>query len=371
MKKRNSDTPKKAFYMKFNVQDFMTSKKLRDCSAEANGVYIHLLCVLFGCEEKGKLLMKDQYTRHFAQFLLKQNLEQSNKQLFKHLPEICLHFAPYLAKHLPFEKEVIETGLFELLENDVLYIEGNFLCQSRMVRDHEVSQMRAKAGKAGGQKTQSDIKKKLLADSDLAEDLLKHKSEQKSNSNSSYNNNSKEDNKGVINNMSGGMGEENSGGKEEELKNEEKKQSKIEFGEQDRNGIPIRKIQLDALDMQLLANVGEEFRATWVDFMQTQLVDHRKEYKSFQSKNSVYEKLMMLADMDQAKAVKIMKQSMENNWATLHPLDERKLGSKNTQQAPVSSTAKIDEAIAAETDPEKRRALQKEKYTGAIQKRVV
>ena len=48
----------------------------------------------------------------------------------------------------PFStKEEIEAALFELLAEKVLYIDGDSLCQKRMIEDNHISQVRSKAGK--------------------------------------------------------------------------------------------------------------------------------------------------------------------------------------------------------------------------------
>lgn len=40
-------------------------------------------------------------------------------------------------------------GLRELIENECLYIDGNTLCQKRMIRDGSLSERRANAGQKG------------------------------------------------------------------------------------------------------------------------------------------------------------------------------------------------------------------------------
>ena len=116
-------------YFPLYVQDVLSDEKLVECSAESHGVYFRLLCILHKQDDYGKLYLKAKY---------KQN-ESKIKS-----------FAILLSKPLPFTVEVIENSLTELIEEKVLYIDGDFLCQKRMIRDCEISQLRAGAGSKGG-----------------------------------------------------------------------------------------------------------------------------------------------------------------------------------------------------------------------------
>lgn len=120
-------------YFPLYVDDYLTDEKLNLCSASTQGVYIKILCVLHKQEEYGKLLLK---------------------QKDKHLPEICLNFASKLARLLPFTEDVIHNALIELLDERVLYIENDYLCQKRMIKDEIISKKRAESGSKGGKKTQ-------------------------------------------------------------------------------------------------------------------------------------------------------------------------------------------------------------------------
>jgi hypothetical protein len=51
---------------------------------------------------------------------------------------------------LPFDQDTIFKALDELIEEDVLQIEGEKLYQKRMVKDNAISEARSKAGKSGG-----------------------------------------------------------------------------------------------------------------------------------------------------------------------------------------------------------------------------
>lgn len=120
-------------YFPLYVDDYLTDEKLNLCSASTQGVYIKILCILHKQDEYGKLLLK---------------------QKDKHLPEICLNFAYKLARLLPFTEDIIHNALIELLEEKVLYIENDYLCQKRMIKDEIISKKRAVSGSKGGKKTQ-------------------------------------------------------------------------------------------------------------------------------------------------------------------------------------------------------------------------
>ena len=119
-------------YLPLYVQDFLTDEKLADCSANANGVYIRLMCILHKSEPYGKILLKQKY---------KQN------------ESMCLNFASMLLRQMPYLMSEIQDGLEELLENKIIEIDGDYRFQKRMVKDGELSEKRAVAGKKGGRKT--------------------------------------------------------------------------------------------------------------------------------------------------------------------------------------------------------------------------
>lgn len=119
-------------YLPLYVQDFLTDEKLIDCSASANGVYIRLMCILHKSEPYGKIFLKQKY---------KQN------------ESMCLNFASMLLRQMPYSMSEIHDGLKELLDNKIIEIDGDYLLQKRMVKDGELSEKRAVAGKKGGEKT--------------------------------------------------------------------------------------------------------------------------------------------------------------------------------------------------------------------------
>lgn len=121
-------------YIPLYVQDVLTDEKLIECSAESQGVLFRLLCTLHKQDEYGC-------------FLLKQKYKQSSKQ--------AKNFASALVRPLAMSLDIIERAIEELVEEEVLFIDGDKLCQKRMIKDAEISEKRAVAGKSGGEKTAS------------------------------------------------------------------------------------------------------------------------------------------------------------------------------------------------------------------------
>lgn len=120
-------------YIPLYVQDFLTDEKLNECSALAHGIYIKLMCLMHKSDKYGTILLEQKY-------------KQSDKQIN--------NFAIKLIKHLPFTTDEIVKGLNELLSEKVIYLDGDMICQKRMIKDNELSLKRADAGKKGGIKSQ-------------------------------------------------------------------------------------------------------------------------------------------------------------------------------------------------------------------------
>ncbi len=144
-------------YIPLYVQDFMTDERLNECSAAANGVYIRLMCLMHKSEEYGTILLKQKD---------KQN--ESNIQ----------NFACKLVKNMPFTVEEIFNGLTELVEENVVQIEGDKLLQKRMIRDNYISEIRSSAGSKGGNKRKNQIQ-----NDDFASDFAQAKPEAKTKQN--------------------------------------------------------------------------------------------------------------------------------------------------------------------------------------------
>lgn len=126
-------------YLPLYVQDFLTDEKLSNCSAESTGVYIRLMCLMHKSEQYGKILLRQKW-------------RQTDQQIF--------NFAVMLARQMPYDVDTISKSLAELLEEEVISIDGDTLYQKRMVRDAKLSDTRAKSGKKGGEKS---YKKALAA----------------------------------------------------------------------------------------------------------------------------------------------------------------------------------------------------------------
>lgn len=118
-------------YLPLYVQDFLTDEKLIECSAEATGVYIRLMCIFHKSDIYGGILLK-----------------QKDKQTDSNIK----NFALKLAKQMPYDISIIEHSLEELIEEKVLMIEEDLLFQKRMRKDGILSDKRAEAGKKGADK---------------------------------------------------------------------------------------------------------------------------------------------------------------------------------------------------------------------------
>lgn len=116
-------------YFPLYVQDYLTDEKLNLCSWQTQGIYIKILCILHKQKEYGCILFK-----------------QNDKQ-----NEItCLDFASILIRNLPCQLNEMVSALNELIDNEVLVIDGNKLMQKRMYKDGKTSEARSQAGKKGG-----------------------------------------------------------------------------------------------------------------------------------------------------------------------------------------------------------------------------
>lgn len=116
-------------YLPLYIKDFLTNTKLIECSAQSTGVYIRLMCIMHKSEEYGKIL-------------LKQKDKQSSNQI--------QNFVYKLVKQFPYSEKILFDSFTELIDEKVIYIDGDYLCQKRMVKDNDISIKRASAGKKGG-----------------------------------------------------------------------------------------------------------------------------------------------------------------------------------------------------------------------------
>ena len=132
-------------YLPLYIQDWLTNNKLKQSSLGAHGLLINTMCLMHKEDTYGKIL-------------LKQKFKQTGKQE--------KNFALMLAKLLPFDLLEIEQFLPELIFEKILIIEGDFLVCSRMVKDAELSTIRALSGKKGGNKTKG---KSIKTDKNFAQ----------------------------------------------------------------------------------------------------------------------------------------------------------------------------------------------------------
>ncbi len=219
MKKTKSRSEADQFYIKFKYNDVLSSTSLRECNAVGAGVYLYILCLLCKPSPRGKYRLNNKYVSDLLHILPQQNVQQTNRQMVRHLPEICCALAAHFVKHLPFSEAVIAEGLDELLRNDVIYLEGTSVCQKRMVKDAEISAKRSISGGKGAEKTNKKNKKE---GDETAESFAAPFAAANRNYNYNYNSNyNLEENKGDIEITEGGMGDSNSGGKGEDAENDE------------------------------------------------------------------------------------------------------------------------------------------------------
>ena len=128
-------------YIPLYVKDFTSDEKLRMCSPSAVGVYIFLMCILHREREYGKLQLRQSfvYTKGDT------NAIQSPIQKTQSKENLYLQFAENLAKQMPFKADAILLALLELDYYGVIRLEGDTLCQPRMVRDGAISETRRKS----------------------------------------------------------------------------------------------------------------------------------------------------------------------------------------------------------------------------------
>lgn len=125
-------------YLPLYVDDWMNNNKLKLCSPGSHGLMISIMCLMHKEEEYGKIL-------------LKQKFKQTDKQI--------LNFASQIAKQTSFDLLDVDTFLNELIEEKVLFIEGDYLICNRMVKMANISNIRSGVGKQGGKQTQLKAKK--------------------------------------------------------------------------------------------------------------------------------------------------------------------------------------------------------------------
>lgn len=126
-------------YIPLYVNDFLTDEKLLECSVVAHGIYIRLICLMHKSEEYGTIFIQDKH---------------------KQSDDVIENFAMKLVKYFPFPFKDVYEGLKDLLEQNVIQVNGTKITQKRMVEDNRISLIRAEAGKKGGQKSLGCLSKK-------------------------------------------------------------------------------------------------------------------------------------------------------------------------------------------------------------------
>jgi hypothetical protein len=361
---------KKDYYMKFNFKDFNSDPKVLKCDPATVGIYIRVICLLCDSKEKGRYELSYKFQRDFAEVLPRQNVQQSSQQMVRHMPNICRALADEFGRLFAYKNEVLFAAFEELLENEVLYLEGDCICQKRMIRDAEISNMRSGSGKKGAaatnNKKKKPIKNREISEENFAGDFAAAKVQQKPNYNyisvTSIGTDIGEEKKGKegIGNVRGVQGDENLGEKEKgETPENNLPPQNLNFNLHEQKKKSTKVLTLDAGDVQLLANLGENVRIEWLAWRQYLLDVHNKKTDNIQVKQQQLEKLVMFSKGDEDLAVKIIKNSIGNVWANLQPISTSKFPQNGAVKPPMSD---IDQRIAAEKDPKKLAELQREKY---------
>lgn len=96
----------------------------------------------------------------YGKIKIKANRKQN---LSKNLSKIS-NFALILHYLIPFSFEILESAITELVDEEVLIIEDDCLCQKRMIRDGKISESRASSGSKGGKAIKNSNTKKFFND---------------------------------------------------------------------------------------------------------------------------------------------------------------------------------------------------------------
>lgn len=232
-------------YLPLYVQDYLTDEKLAICSWSTQGIYIKILCILHKQKEYGTILFK-----------------QNDKQILS----TCLNFASIFVRLLPVQLSEMEAALQELVDNEILTIDGNKIFQKRMVKDNTISEMRSKAAKKGGG---NPI-------------LFKQKDKQNPEYENEYENVNKDN---IINSN--------------------------------------KKINKKEIDISFVSDNYLESFKKWIEYKK----EKKQEYKSQTTLKTCYENLLELSGSNPEIAAKIINLSIANNWAGLFTLNNNNNGS--------------------------------------------
>ncbi len=116
-------------YLPLYVQDWLTNIDLRSVSMAGHGLLINIMCVMHKEELYGEIL-------------LKQKFKQNSSKVFNFATQLAIHFA--------FNSTEIQIALEELIDEKILFFQGDSLICNRMVKDAKLSKTRALAGSNGG-----------------------------------------------------------------------------------------------------------------------------------------------------------------------------------------------------------------------------
>jgi len=152
-------------YIPLYVMDFLSDEKLANCSAESTGVYIRLMCIMHKMTEYGVITLRE-----------KEKQNESN----------ITNFAFKLVRQMPYDVVCIERSLLELVEEEVLTLDGDRLFQKRMVRDGQLSKKRAEAGKKGGKSPKNAVSGSKNTKQNTKQNGSKPKSKSEANSENEY-----------------------------------------------------------------------------------------------------------------------------------------------------------------------------------------
>lgn len=239
-------------YLALYIQDFLTDERLSECSAASVGVYIKLMCFLHKQEDYGSVL-------------LKQKFKQSTKQTGNQILDFAWMFACQIAKNLLFDEKTVADGLAELLQENVIQIEGETLYQKRMVKDGKLSTTRSLAGKEGGKKSTA---KRLASSNDFASTFAQPK---------------------IQANV------------DNEIDNE------ID------NNNEIKKTKKDKPKLELVFPCPE-MEGIWLNWSDYKKSQHNETYKTASSAQIAINNLWALADKNPALALEIVNHSKGNLW---------------------------------------------------------
>ena len=126
-------------YLPLYVDDFMNDERLNECSPQATGVYIKLMCILHKTQVYGVLTLTE-----------KDKIDGKPME----------SFARKLSRQMPFTCDQIESALHELKHENIIQFLGDSLYQKRMMADGELSETRANTGSKGGKKKASKTRSK-------------------------------------------------------------------------------------------------------------------------------------------------------------------------------------------------------------------